>query len=119
MKMVIKMYKSFYSLAHNPFNKEIKTKDLFPSESFKEITARLEYLKKTRGIGVVVGEPGSGKTSALRSLADNLNPSLFKVIYFPLSTGTVMDFYRGLARALVKNPVLEKWISFIKFRELF
>lgn len=102
------MYKSFYSLSHNPFNKDIKTKDLFPSDSFKEVTARLNYLNKTRGIGVVVGEPGSGKTSALRALADKLNSSLYKVIYFPLSTGTVMDFYRGLAGGLGEEPCFRK-----------
>lgn len=111
------MYKSFYSLSYNPFNKEIKTKNLFPSVSFKEITARLNYLKKTRGIGVVVGEPGSGKTSALRSLADNLNPSLFKVIYFPLSTGTVKDFYRGLAAGLGEQPCFRKVDLFYQIQQ--
>ena len=102
------MYKSFYSLANTPFSKDIKTKDLFPSEGFEEITARLNYLKKTRGIGVIVGEAGSGKTSALRALAQNLNPSLFKVVYSPLSTGTVMDFYRGLASGLGEEPLFRK-----------
>lgn len=102
------MYKSFYSLSRNPFSKEIKTKELFPSDNFKEVKARLNYLKKTRGIGVIVGEPGSGKTSSLRAFAGELNPSLFKVVYFPLSTGTVMDFYRGLASGLGEEPCFRK-----------
>lgn len=102
------MYKAFYSLSKNPFTKEINTKDLFPSQNFKEIKARLNYLKKTRGIAVIVGEAGSGKTSSLRAFADSLNPSLFKVIYFPLSTGTVMDFYRGLAAGLGEDPCFRK-----------
>lgn len=102
------MYKSFYSLSHNPFNKNIDTKDLFISENLKELMARLNYLKKTKGIAVIVGEPGSGKTSSLRSLANSLNQSLFKVIYFPLSTGTVMDFYRGLAIGLGEEPKFRK-----------
>ena len=84
------MYKSFYSLSQNPFKKEIKTKDLYQSENLKELSARLDYLKKTRGIAVIIGEPGSGKTSALRAMADSVNPSLFKVIYFPLSTGCLL-----------------------------
>jgi len=102
------MYKSFYSLSKNPFSKEIDTTDLFPSKNFKEINARLNYLKKTRGMGVIVGEAGSGKTSSLRAFADSLNSSLFKVIYFPLSTGTVMDFYRGLASGLGEDPGFRK-----------
>ncbi|MCK8824813.1 ExeA family protein [Fuchsiella alkaliacetigena] len=102
------MYKSFYSLADNPFAKEIKTENLFPSGCFKEVSARIDYLKKTKGMGVIVGEPGSGKTSTLRAMANKLNPSLFKVIYFPLSTGTVMDFYRGLAAGLGEEPAFRK-----------
>ena len=101
------MFKSFYSLSRNPFLKEIDTNDLFPSDNFKEVKARLDYLKKIRGIGVLVGEPGSGKTTSLRSFAHSLNPSLFKVIYF-LSTGTVMDFYRGLASGLGEQPSFRK-----------
>lgn len=102
------MFTSFYSLAKRPFSKEIETKNLFPSESFTELSARLNYLKDSRGIGVVVGEPGAGKTSTLRSFVNSLNPSLFKVIYFPLSTGTVMDFYRGLAYGLGEMPRFRK-----------
>ena len=102
------MYKAFYSLSRTPFSKEIKTKDLFESENFKETISRLDYLKKTRGIGILVGESGSGKTSALRSFADEINTSLFKVIYSPHSTGSVMDFYRNIAYGLGEKPVFRR-----------
>lgn len=102
------MYKSFYSLSSTPFSKELATRDLFCSDTLNEATARLNYLNQTRGIGVLVGEPGAGKTSVLRSFATGLNPSLYKVIYFPLSTGSVMDFYRGLALGLGEKPAFRK-----------
>lgn len=102
------MYKSFYSLTHTPFNKEIDTEDLFPSDNFKETISRLNYLKKTRGIGIIVGESGSGKTSALRAFAKDLNSSIFKIIYSPHSTGSVNDFYRNLAAGLGEKPVFRK-----------
>jgi type II secretory pathway predicted ATPase ExeA len=102
------MYRTFYSLTKTPFNKEVATKDLFPSENFSETMARLTYLKDTRGIGVLTGEPGAGKTSALRHFVNNLNPSLFKPIYFPMSTGTVLDFYRGLTMELGEEPSFRK-----------
>lgn len=53
------MYRSFYSLAKTPFAKEIKTSDSFPSAAFAETAAQLEYLKKTRGMGLVVRRTGS------------------------------------------------------------
>lgn len=102
------MYRAFYSLLSTPFAKELKAKDSYRSTAFVETVARLEYLKKTRGMGVIVGEPGAGKTFALRAFAESLNPSLYKVIYFPLSTGTVMDFYRGLALGLGEEPGFRK-----------
>jgi general secretion pathway protein A len=102
------MYLSFYSLAKAPFGKEFKPSDSFASAAYQETMARLDYLKKTRGMGLIVGEPGAGKTFALRCFAESLNPALFKVIYFPLSTGTVMDFYRGLAIGLGEEPKFRK-----------
>jgi len=100
------MYQVFYSLAKTPFSKE--NGGVFASRSFSEATARLEYLRKGRGIGLLVGEPGAGKTFALRSFADNLNPALYKPVYYPLSTGTVMDFYRGLVQGLGEEPRFRK-----------
>jgi len=102
------MYRAFYSLSGEPFSKEIAPGDYFPSRNWSEAKARLQYLVRARGIGVLVGEPGSGKTFALRSLAAGLNPALYRVIYLPLSTGTVMDFYRGLAGGLGEEPKFRK-----------
>jgi general secretion pathway protein A len=100
------MYLAFYSLTTTPFSKENNC--FFESKNFKEATARMDYLKQTRGMGLLTGEPGAGKTFALRTFSLSLNPSLFKVIYFPLSTGGVMDFYRGLALGLGEEPCFRK-----------
>lgn len=49
-----------------PFVKEIKSTDSFPSASYQEMIARLEYMKRTRGMGLIIGKPGASKTFALR-----------------------------------------------------
>lgn len=100
------MYKAFYSLSASPFSKENGA--TFTSKSFSEASARLNYLCKTRGIGLLVGEPGAGKTYALKTFSEQLNPSLYRTIYYPLSTGTVMDFYRGLVLGLNEEPAFRK-----------
>jgi len=46
-------------------------------------------------MGLVIGEAGSGKTSVLRAFASSLNPSLFKLAYFPLSTVLVYGCQKG------------------------
>lgn len=102
------MYKTYYSLAKEPFSKDMPPTDAFRSTSYLEAMNGLEYLRKSRGIGLVIGDPGAGKTFTLRSFKDSLNPALYHVVYFPLSTGGVMDFYRGLAYGLGEEPKFRK-----------
>ena len=95
------MYTDFYGLSFNPFDKQmVKEKDAFESEDFREMTARLEYLKEIRGIGAFTASPGMGKTFALRCFAKGLNPNLYHCAYLCLSTVSVQEFYRQLCEAL-------------------
>lgn len=102
------MYKSFYSLAQDPFAKNIRPSDAFPSSDHQGALSALNYLQKSKGMGLLIGDPGAGKTFTLRSFKESLNPSLYHVIYFPLSTGGVMDFYRGLVYGLGEEPKFRK-----------
>lgn len=102
------MYKSFYSLAQTPFLKDIRPSDAFPSTDYQGALEALKYLQKSKGMGLLVGDPGVGKTFTLRSFKESLSPSLYHVVYFPLSTGGVMDFYRGLVYGLGEEPKFRK-----------
>ena len=75
-------------------------KKLFKTNDFNEALTRLEFLNTTKGIGLFTGNPGSGKTYAIKYFLDNLNPNLYKVVYLPLTTISVMDFYQALAICL-------------------
>jgi len=111
------MYKTFYSLSTTPFSKELKHTEAFESTPFREASAALNYVKGIRGMGLLTGEAGAGKTLALRAFAESLNPSLYKVMYFPLSTGTVMDFYRGLAVGLGEEAKNRKVDLFMQIQQ--
>ena len=51
----------------NPFDKQqFSENDCFRSNDFEQMTARLNFLKETRGIGVFTARPGMGKSYALR-----------------------------------------------------
>lgn len=102
------MYKAFYSLSKEPFSKEIDTQNAFKSIEFESTMGTLNYLKEAKGIGLITAPPGAGKTFALRTFKDSLNPSLYYPVYFQLSTGGVMDFYRGLAHELGEVPRYQK-----------
>lgn len=75
---------------------------------YREALFRLDYLAKTKGFGVLTGAAGQGKTTVLRSWANKLNPSLYKVVYSSLSTLTVNDFYRSLVMQLDGQPSFRK-----------
>lgn len=102
------MYKVFWGMEFNPFDKGISEKHFYASEDFKQASARLEHLKNIKGIGLFTGFSGTGKTFTLRCFAGNLNPNMYKVVYIPLSTVTVMEFYRSLAIALDLEPRSKK-----------
>nr|WP_227994948.1 ATP-binding protein [Oceanobacillus sp. CFH 90083] len=59
-------------------------------------------------MGLLVGEAGAGKKFTLRSFKESFHPSLYHIVYFPFSTGGVMDFYRGLAYGLGEAPKFRK-----------
>ena len=92
-------YTSRYGLEFNPFIKNSKDV-LVETNDYKELIFRLNYLVQTKGFGVLTGGPGRGKTTMIRHWVKSLNQSAYKVIYIPMSTLTVMEFYRQLAEAL-------------------
>jgi type II secretory pathway predicted ATPase ExeA len=91
-------FTSYYGMTHNPFD---QTSDAVEQTiDFKELSARLNYLKQTMGIGLIVGDSGKGKTFALRQFAKELNPTQYKVYYIQLSTVSLSDFYNELGHVL-------------------
>jgi type II secretory pathway predicted ATPase ExeA len=100
-------YHARYGMEFNPFLKNSKEL-IVKTHEYSEVVFRLDYLAKTRGFGLMTGSPGKGKTTAIRSWAAGLNPSLYKVIYSSLSTLTVQDFYRSLALELGSQPAFRK-----------
>lgn len=91
------MYRKYFGLARLPFDKEIGTEDLYPSAGLRELDARLRYLVELHGLGLLTGEPGTGKTTAARKVTADLHPGLHRVFYVSLSTGNVMDLYKSIA----------------------
>jgi len=91
------MYRKHFGLSRHPFGKEIEPEDLFLSQASKELETRLNHLIELRGIGLVTGESGSGKTTVCRKTLSGLHTGLYRVVYVQHSTGNVMDTYKTIA----------------------
>lgn len=111
------MFKQFYNMTFNPFEKGLDEKDAYVSNDLKEMTSRLEYLNKTRGIGVFTAAPGTGKTFALRYFVKKLNPNLTRIIYLCFSTVSTAEFYKQLSFALGLEPASRKCDMFKNIKE--
>lgn len=111
------MFKSFYGLTFNPFDKSLPESYAFGSKDFKQMLSRLDYLKNTRGIGLFTAPPGMGKTFALRCFAKNLNPNLFRLSYICLSTVSVSEFYHQFAFELGLDYSAKKSVMFRNIQE--
>lgn len=96
-----------YGLDFNPFVKNSHD-IIIETTDFMELSARLDYLLKNRGFGIVTGGPGRGKTTAVRNYIKGVNTSLYKVVYTSLSTLTVSEFYRHLATEPGLEPAFRK-----------
>lgn len=91
------MYRQHFGLKHHPFTSEVEPEDLFPATAAKELEIRLTHLLDMRGIGLVTGDAGSGKTCGTRRVLAKLHSSLHRVIYVCLSTGNVLDLYKTIS----------------------
>lgn len=94
------MYRQRYQLKHDPFSKELKTKDAYASRDFKECSERLDFLARHRGLALITAAPGYGKSLCVRAFAECQNTNLTKVVYLCMTTLSVTEFYRQLAEAL-------------------
>jgi type II secretory pathway predicted ATPase ExeA len=98
----------YFGLKKQPFTREISEESLFKSYDLREATARLQHLKQHRGIFLLTGEPGGGKTTVLRNFVHQLNPQIYHHCYTPHASVTRSDFYRQLNRLLKLPPKSRK-----------
>lgn len=92
------MYKQFYGLRDIPFSLAPDPKYLFRTESLLEVFANLQYgIENGKGIVVVTGEVGTGKTTILRSMLQSLDRSVLAAYIFNalLSTEEFFDLLAG------------------------
>ncbi|NBT49114.1 MAG: AAA family ATPase [Actinobacteria bacterium] len=84
------MYESFFGLEHPPFQISPDPEFLYPSRVHEEALEHIRFsLNHFKGICLVTGPVGSGKTTICRKILRELNPA-------------------GVSHALILNPRLEE-----------
>lgn len=91
---------AYFGLKRFPFDKDIKSSELLKTDALSECLARLDFMKRSGGCMLLTGDPGVGKTVALRRFVDGLNDNLFRPLYTPLSTLNRADLLRHINEKL-------------------
>jgi general secretion pathway protein A len=93
-------YRTFFGFKKAPFAADIKVSDILKTPELTDVEERFFYVVGLGAIGLVTGEVGSGKTTALRYALEKLHPSEYRTLYITASSGSIMEFYRQFVDAL-------------------
>ena len=87
-------YSAFFGFKKAPFATDIKASEILITPELTDVEQRFSYVVGLGAIGLITGEVGSGKTTALRYALEKLHPSEYRTLYITASSGSIMEFYR-------------------------
>lgn len=101
------MYNDFYHFKSEPFENTLNAKFFFPSDRHRDVLASFMYgIKQNKGLLMLTGEIGAGKTQALKVLKDLLsedkNNKIIEIMNPKLGNEELFNF---IANCLMIEPV--------------
>ena len=87
-------YRSFFGMTKEAFDPDLSLKDILETQDIASIRQRFDYTLRLGAIGLITGEVGSGKSTALRYVLSKLHPSEYKTIWITACSGSILEFYR-------------------------
>jgi type II secretory pathway predicted ATPase ExeA len=91
---------SYFGFTTMPFGRALAPGMLFRSGEHAQAAARIGYGIDTRGITVITGEVGVGKTVAARAAIDRAEPTRHHLIYIPDPTIGARGIYHHIVKQL-------------------
>src|SRR5207253_4214814 len=98
------MWETFFGFTKTPFSDCPDTKQLFASQAWNQVKARLQFLVEHHAAGLLTGEVGAGKSTAARTFTATLNPNLYKIVYLHWSSGSCVDLLDRKSTRLNLQP---------------
>lgn len=95
---------SWFSFTKMPFTKYVWATKMYPAKSQQDLMLGLRYCLEIKGIAVVFGAPGVGKSITLRRFKEELPASDYQVHYLWNTRISPTGFLRSLCRALGLIP---------------
>ena len=92
--------RSHFGFTRMPFAKNMKAAQMFDSSGQRELLRGLQMWTDVRGICLVSGPPGVGKSITLRRFVYGLDQARWRIIDFSYLPSTTTGFLRSLCRKL-------------------
>ncbi len=96
-------YRAFFGFMREPFTPDIDLDDILQTTELLAFNQRVEYVMRLGGIGLLTGEVGAGKSTALRWTAGRLHPSKYRILWVTATSGSILEVYRQLLAELDIN----------------
>ena len=112
---------ALYGLKWNPFSADVPIDALWRCPSIEHFCWRMESLVREGGFALITGDPGTGKSVALRILAHHLGtlPDIQTGVLTRPQSG-LPDFYRELGQLFaVSLTPHNRWAGFKALRQLW
>ncbi len=92
-------YRAFFGFKNEPFVNNLSVDDILLTEDVSSVKQRFDYTVIYGGVGVITGDVGSGKSTALRHASAGLHRSEYSVHYITASSGSIIELYKQIATA--------------------
>jgi len=96
-------YRTFFGFTREPFTSDIDLDAILQTPELLAVNQRIDYVIRIGGIGLLTGEVGAGKSTALRWTAGRLHPAKYKVLWVTATSGSILEVYRQLLAELDIN----------------
>jgi len=110
---------TWFGLKFNPFNSDIPVEDLYRSDQVMDFCKRVIHLCESGGFALITGEPGHGKSVALRVLAREIEKlGELKLGKLTRPQSNLSDFYQELGAIFgVPMGASNRWRGFKVLRD--
>jgi len=99
------MYRKRFGFTHHPLPKDAQGNNFYSSvPGYQRLQTAFAELLEDRGLGLLTGDAGVGKTAAIRNLCRQLPTPDYRVVYLCDTAVSPLDFYRTLAQELGVTP---------------
>jgi len=92
----VRGYKEFFGITGSPFGKGIATSTLHRYAQFEELASYLTWVAEEGSTGLVTGDVGAGKSTAIRAFLESLDERRYHVCYVG-NTDETRSVFRQMA----------------------